>query len=99
MPGSPADSSTPEMHLGVRGDGVGVLWDENRCPRLPVGVAPAGISLNHPGVHPGVWPQILRGTHPADWIFCQVLRSLPHLTYHCSQKGSLARVTFQGQAA
>lgn len=68
---------------------LGELWDKNRCPRLPVGVTAAGILLNHPGVNTQVfWPQTLRGTHPADWIFCQVLHSLPLLTYYYSQKGS-----------
>lgn len=77
---------------GAGQGGVGVFWDKNGCLRLPAGVTPAGISLNHPGVNTQVFGLRYREGHTQltgfFFFFCQVLHSLPHLTHHHSQKGA-----------
>lgn len=69
------------------------LWDKNESLRLPVGVTPEGISLNHPGVNTQVFgPRYREGHTQQTGFFCQVLHSL----YHCSQKGSLLLCDISG---
>lgn len=48
---------------GAGQGGVGVFWDKNGCLRLPAGVTPAGISLNHPGVNTQVFGLRYREGH------------------------------------
>lgn len=91
MPVSLADSGPTVMNLGVRGgDVIGGVMGQEQMPEAPCWRhCCRNFTQSSWCKHPGVWPQILRGTHPADWIFCQVLHSLPLLTYHYSQKGLL----------
>lgn len=80
------------MYVGGRG------WDKNESLRLPVGVTPAGISLNHPGINTQVFgPRYREGhTQQAGFFARCCTADHNHLAYHCSQKGSLLLCDISG---